>query len=74
MKKEELMQIVEERIRNCQDCPLGLLRTNAVPGEGNLYTPIMFVGEAPGKKKTSKDVRLSERQDSCSQKSWNPLA
>uniref|UniRef100_A0A7C5VJS7 Type-4 uracil-DNA glycosylase n=1 Tax=Fervidobacterium thailandense TaxID=1008305 RepID=A0A7C5VJS7_9BACT len=48
MKKEELMQIVEERIRNCQDCPLGLLRTNAVPGEGNLYTPIMFVGEGPG--------------------------
>lgn len=48
MKKEELMRAIEERIKQCQSCPLGLLRTNAVPGEGNIYSPIMFVGEGPG--------------------------
>lgn len=48
MRKEDLMRIVEERIRECQMCPLGLIKKNAVPGEGNLYSPIMFVGEGPG--------------------------
>jgi len=48
MKKEELMRIVEKRVSECQNCPLGMLRTNAVPGEGNVHSPIMFVGEGPG--------------------------
>lgn len=48
MDKGALMKVVEERVRRCQDCPLGFVRTNAVPGEGNLYTPVMFVGEGPG--------------------------
>ncbi|ABS60014.1 uracil-DNA glycosylase [Fervidobacterium nodosum] len=48
MKKEEMMAIIEERIKNCQSCHLHLLRKNTVPGEGNIYSPIMFVGEGPG--------------------------
>jgi len=48
MKKEELMKIIEERVKECQNCPLGLIRTNAVPGEGNVHSPIIFVGEGPG--------------------------
>lgn len=48
MKKEELMKIVVERIENCNACPLHENRTNVVPGEGSLDTPIMFVGEGPG--------------------------
>lgn len=48
MDKRKLMDVVEERVRSCQDCPLGLLRNHAVPGEGSLYTPVMFVGEGPG--------------------------
>uniref|UniRef100_A0A7V4KCT9 Type-4 uracil-DNA glycosylase n=2 Tax=Fervidobacterium pennivorans TaxID=93466 RepID=A0A7V4KCT9_FERPE len=48
MKKEELMAIIEQRIRECQACPLWLQRTNVVPGEGNLHSPIIFVGEGPG--------------------------
>jgi DNA polymerase len=35
-------------IAGCQACPLGRLRTNAVPGEGSSEAEIMFVGEAPG--------------------------
>lgn len=48
MGKEELMKKLEEKIRNCQKCPLGKLRTNAVPGAGSYDARVMFVGEAPG--------------------------
>ena len=45
------MDTVEEvarLVRQCQDCPLGRGRTNAVPGEGNPDAEIMFIGEGPG--------------------------
>ncbi|MGB9614740.1 MAG: uracil-DNA glycosylase [Fervidobacterium sp.] len=48
MKKEELIKAIEDRIKDCKSCPLGLVRKNVVPGEGNIYSPIMFVGEGPG--------------------------
>ena len=37
-----------ERILHCQECPLAQTRKNAVPGEGNLGSELVFVGEAPG--------------------------
>jgi len=46
-KAAELKKIAEE-VHQCRKCPLGSLRTNAVPGEGNPNARIMFVGEAPG--------------------------
>ncbi|AFL95397.1 uracil-DNA glycosylase [Thermococcus cleftensis] len=42
------MKKLEERIRACRKCPLGELRTNAVPGAGSYDAKVMFVGEAPG--------------------------
>ena len=48
MGREEQLRRLEERIRNCKKCPLGELRSNAVPGAGNYSSKIMFVGEAPG--------------------------
>jgi uracil-DNA glycosylase family 4 len=44
---KELESIAAEA-RQCRKCDLGGLRTNAVPGEGNPRTRILFVGEAPG--------------------------
>jgi uracil-DNA glycosylase family 4 len=44
---KELEKIAEE-VNRCRKCPLGSLRTNAVPGEGNPNVRIMFIGEAPG--------------------------
>ena len=35
-------------VRNCNDCPLGMGRTHAVPGEGPLDAEVMFIGEGPG--------------------------
>ncbi len=46
--KAALAQIAD-RVRSCQRCPLGGLRTNAVPGEGNATADLLFVGEAPGR-------------------------
>jgi uracil-DNA glycosylase family 4 len=40
---------LRERILSCQKCPLSQGRKNAVPGEGNIGTELMFVGEAPGR-------------------------
>lgn len=48
MAKDELMKKLEEKIKNCKKCPLGMLRTNAVPGSGSYDADVMFVGEAPG--------------------------
>jgi uracil-DNA glycosylase family 4 len=40
---------LRERILSCKKCPLSQGRKNAVPGEGNLGTELVFVGEAPGR-------------------------
>ena len=37
-------------VRRCGACPLSRTRKNAVPGEGNVQSGIVFVGEAPGAK------------------------
>jgi uracil-DNA glycosylase family 4 len=42
------MERIAGQIRDCRLCPLGSLRTNAVPGEGSACGRIAFVGEAPG--------------------------
>lgn len=44
---KELEKIADE-VRKCRKCELGSLRTNAVPGEGNVRAQIVFVGEGPG--------------------------
>ena len=40
---------LREKILNCRKCDLWRNRTNAVPGEGDLNSIIMFIGEAPGR-------------------------
>ncbi len=47
-KDEKLMKVVEEKISVCTACPLSQTRTKVVPGEGNIHSPIIFVGEGPG--------------------------
>jgi len=44
----EYIQKLNQTIRQCQRCPLGRTRTNAVPGEGSLEANVMCIGEAPG--------------------------
>jgi len=47
-KKEELLKELFEKLKNCTRCPLHKSRTQPVPGDGNPYSPVVFVGEAPG--------------------------
>ena len=37
-----------KQIETCKRCPLGKTRIKAVPGEGNINTKLMFIGEGPG--------------------------
>ncbi|HUG14417.1 MAG TPA: uracil-DNA glycosylase [Thermomicrobiales bacterium] len=51
MEKSERIRIIEEvatLVRACGRCELCRGRTNAVPGQGDYETDIMFIGEAPG--------------------------
>jgi len=43
----ELAAVAVE-VADCRKCPLGDLRKNPVPGEGNPNAALVFVGEAPG--------------------------
>ncbi len=40
---------LEQQILKCRQCALAETRQHVVPGEGNIKTDIMFVGEAPGR-------------------------
>ena len=48
MSAADALEQLSKQIRSCQKCPLGRLRTHAVPGEGPADAAIMLIGEAPG--------------------------
>ncbi len=48
MDKEFLLKEIEKSIKSCTKCRLYKTATNAVPGEGNPNSQLVFIGEAPG--------------------------
>jgi len=48
LSKADLMEKIANEVRICVRCALWKGRRKAVPGEGNVDTSIVFVGEAPG--------------------------
>src|SRR5215472_17336003 len=48
MSTEEILEKVAAEVSTCTKCDLCKSRTKAVPGEGNPYARIMFIGEGPG--------------------------
>ena len=50
------MDKIREEILSCTKCPLYKGRRNAVPGEGNIHSHIIFVGEAPGENEDNKGI------------------
>lgn len=46
--KNELLEKVEAKVNNCQNCPLGKTRNNVVFGVGSIDADIMLIGEGPG--------------------------
>lgn len=49
MSREEAWEKLKVEISTCSKCPLHKSRNKPVPGEGNLYSSVLFLGEAPGK-------------------------
>ncbi|MBI4835988.1 MAG: uracil-DNA glycosylase [Candidatus Abawacabacteria bacterium] len=52
----EALNFLAEQIKKCHLCRLGDTRTNAVPGYGNPESPVLFVGEGPGKNEDEKGL------------------
>ena len=48
MGSEAALAQVADEVRACTRCPLAARRTIAVPGEGNLLSDVLLVGEGPG--------------------------
>lgn len=48
MQKNEVMEKIAKKVRDCKKCRLYKEAQNAVPGEGSLDSEIVFIGEAPG--------------------------
>ncbi len=49
MDKEKLIHQISSSIKECKKCRLHTTATNSVPGEGNINSKIVFIGEAPGR-------------------------
>lgn len=47
---ENAWRILVEEITNCRKCKLHESRKKPVPGEGNVNSLVVFIGEAPGEK------------------------
>jgi len=47
-ERRAALDIIATEVRACTRCPLHETRTNAVPGEGDPDTEVVFVGEGPG--------------------------
>ena len=46
---KQKLEIIKQNVIECTKCDLSKTRTNSVPGKGNFYSNVIFVGEAPGK-------------------------
>ena len=49
-------EALEQRCRQCQNCPLAETRTNVVFGTGNRQADILFIGEGPGEQEDLQGV------------------
>jgi uracil-DNA glycosylase family 4 len=47
-ERRDALEVIAAEVRACRRCPLWAGRTNAVPGEGDPDTEVVFVGEGPG--------------------------
>ncbi len=48
MGAEDSLERIADEVRACTRCALARTRTRAVPGEGNMLSDVLLVGEGPG--------------------------
>jgi len=59
---EEALRRVADEVAECRRCPeLAAGRTNTVPGQGNPYADLMFIGEGPGADEDAQGVAFIGR-------------
>lgn len=62
MSKQQKLQNLKEKYKNCTDCILGVHRANrganVIFGEGSLEAKIMIIGESPGPQEEENDMPL----------------
>lgn len=49
MSVRKVIEEIDAQVSACARCGLSKNRKNAVPGDGNIHTRLMLVGEAPGR-------------------------
>jgi len=55
--KQEKLDAIKKRYKNCTDCPIGSQgRTQVVFGHGNINSKIIFVGEGPGRDEDAQGI------------------
>ena len=48
------LEEIKKQVIECTKCDLCKTRNNSVPGKGNFYSEVIFVGEAPGRNEDKK--------------------
>jgi uracil-DNA glycosylase family 4 len=48
MNKTQIITRIENNVKSCEKCRLCKTAKNPVPGEGNINSEVIFIGEAPG--------------------------
>jgi DNA polymerase len=48
LNRIELLKKIEDKINTCKACSLCETRNLTVPGEGDINSPVVFIGEGPG--------------------------
>ena len=48
VERQTALEAIAAEVRACTNCRLHQTRTQAVPGEGDPETEVVFVGEGPG--------------------------
>lgn len=62
MNKNIKLQLIASKISQCQKCPeLCVERLKTVPGCGNVDSPIVFIGEGPGKHESEQGIPFCGR-------------
>ena len=58
-------ELFEKQVAECRLCSLCSQIKNKVPGQGDRRSPLMFIGEGPGRWRTRRAWPLWARRASC---------
>ena len=48
--------LFHQQVSSCTMCPLHATVTNKVPGQGDIHSPLMLIGEGPGQREDEEGI------------------